>query len=160
MILAGRGDNTAGVYQFDKTSATVINCLQTQNFLNTTQKGFAMAPKHCVDVGKQEVMRSVRITNTGKLDVLAMRIPSKVGGFNQEYYPPFSANEPSSTAEDWCAGQDVLPKTMQLSATSKVNKKKKSGLNRLKGGPKASAAAEATASTGAASSEAADALRA
>ena len=118
-----------------------------------------MAPKHCVDVGKQEVMRSIRITNTGKLDVLAMRIPSKVGGFNQEYYPAFNANEPSSTAEDWCAGQDVLPKTMQLSATSKVNKKKKSGLNRLKGGPKP-AAAEPEASSGAASSETADALRA
>lgn len=39
-------------------------------------------PKHIVDVGKQEIMRSVRITNAGKLDVLAMRIPSKVGGFN------------------------------------------------------------------------------
>ena len=119
-----------------------------------------MAPKHCVDVGKQEVMRSIRITNTGKLDVLAMRIPSKVGGFNQEYYPPFSANEPSSTAEEWCAGQDVLPKTMQLSATKQASKKKKSGLNRLKtGGTKPSAAATAE-NTGANSSEAAEALRA
>jgi len=55
-------------------------------------------PKHAVDVSKQEVMRSVRVTNTGKMDVLAMRIPSKVGGFNQEYYPAFNANEASSTA--------------------------------------------------------------
>ena len=61
-------------------------------------------PKHSVDVGKQEVMRSCRVTNTGKLDVLAMRIPSKVGGFNQDYYPPFDANEASSTAEAWCNG--------------------------------------------------------
>ena len=117
-----------------------------------------MAPKHSVDVGKQEVMRSIRITNTGKLDVLAMRIPSKVGGFNQEYYPPFSANEPSSTAEEWCAGQDVLPKTMQLSATKRASKKKKAGLNRLKTGGSKPAAATAE-SSGAVSSEAADALR-
>ena len=121
-----------------------------------------MGPKHCVDVGKQEVMRSIRITNMGKLDVLAMRIPSKVGGFNQEYYPSFNANEPSSTAEDWCAGQDVLPKTMQLSAASKVTKKKKSGLNRLKAGGAANptSAAAAQDAGAAASSETADALRA
>ena len=69
-------------------------------------------PKHIVDVGKQEIMRSVRITNAGKLDVLAMRIPSKVGGFNQEYYPSFDANEASSTSEAWCNGTDVAAKTM------------------------------------------------
>jgi len=69
-------------------------------------------PKHAVDVSKQEVMRSVRVTNTGKMDVLAMRIPSKVGGFNQEYYPAFNANEASSTAAAWCEGTDVDAKTM------------------------------------------------
>jgi len=71
-------------------------------------------PKHIVDVTKQEIMRSVRATNTGKLEVLGMRIPSKVGGFNQDYYPAFFANEASSTAEAWCNGTDVPAKTMQL----------------------------------------------
>jgi len=82
MILAGRGDNTAGIYAFNKSSPTMLDLLSTQNFLNTTNKAFALSTKHSVDVSKQEVMRSVRVTNTGKLDVLAMRIPSKVGGFN------------------------------------------------------------------------------
>ena len=102
MVLAGRGDNTAGVYSFDRASPTMLNLVQTNNFLNTTQKAFTIGPKHCVDTSKQEIMRSIRVTNTGKIDVLAMRIPSKVGGFNQEYYPPFNANEASSTAEAWC----------------------------------------------------------
>lgn len=82
LILAGRGDNTAGVYHFDKSTPTMLNLIQTHNFLDTTSKAFAIMPKHAVDVSKQEVMRSARVTNTGKLDVLAMRIPSKVGGFN------------------------------------------------------------------------------
>ena len=86
-----------------------------------------MAPKHCVDTSKQEVMRSVRVTNMGKLDVLAMRIPSKVGGFNQEYYPPFNANEPSSTAEQWSNGQDVPAKTMQLGPANQTKAKGKAG---------------------------------
>jgi len=90
-------------------------------------------PKHIVDVSKQEVMRSVRITNTQKMEVLAMRIPSKVGGFNQEYYPAFNASEASSSAEAWCAGTDVPAKTMQLSAAAKAQKKQ-SGLQRLKTG--------------------------
>ena len=134
LIMAGRGDNTCGVYSFDKSSPTFLNLVQTYNFLNTTQKGFCLGPKHCVDVSKQEVMRSVRITNNSKIDVLAMRIPSKVGGFNAEYYPPFDSNEASSTAEAWFAGTDVDPKKMQLTASSKAAPKKKSGLNRLKTG--------------------------
>lgn len=142
MILVGRGDNVANIYSFDKTSPTVISLLQVQNFLSTTQKAFGMMPKHAADVSTQEVMKSVRVTNNGKMDVLSMRIPSRIGGFNQDYYPPFEANEPSSTAEAWCAGNDVPPKTMQMSGTKKVQAKKQSGLSRLKTGVKAAAAEE------------------
>jgi len=134
LILAGRGDNTAGVYHFDKSSPTILNLVQTYNFLQTTQKGFAIAPKWSVDSSKQEIMKSVRATNTGKVDVLSMRIPSKVGGFNAEYYPPFNANESSSTAEQWCNGEDVLPKSMAITASKVAAKKKQSGLGRLKKG--------------------------
>ena len=109
--------------------------------MNTTQKAFCIGPKHVVDVAKQEVMRSVRVTNTGKIDVLAMRIPSKVGGFNEEYYPPFDSNESSSTAEAWCAGTDVPAKPMQMTASMAKKKPKQSGLNRLKTGKKEPAAA-------------------
>lgn len=45
-----------------------------------------------------------------------MRIPSKVGGFNEDYYPAFNSNEASSSAEAWIAGNDVAAKTMQMSA--------------------------------------------
>jgi len=69
-------------------------------------------------------MRAVRITNTGKADVLAMRIPSKVGGFNEEYYPAFPGNEASSTAEAWCNGNDVDAKLMKLTAQKVVKQKK------------------------------------
>ena len=71
-----------------------------------------------------------------------MTVPSRVGGFNQDYYLPFSANEPSNNAEAWCNGTDVEPKTMQLTAESKKTKTKKSGLSRLKTGVKIAAAEE------------------
>jgi hypothetical protein len=87
-------------------------------------------------------MRSVRATNTDKLEVLSMCIPSKVGGFNQEYYPSFTANESSSTAEAWLSGTDVPVKTMQMSEGKKVAKTKKTGLSRLKTGVKKMGAKE------------------
>ena len=59
-------------------------------------------------------MRSVRVTNKGKIDVLAMRISSN--RFNADNYPSFDSIEPSTTAEAWCAGTDVEPKKMQLTA--------------------------------------------
>lgn len=49
---------------------------------------------------------------------------------------PFNANEASNTAEAWCAGTDVPPKTMEVSMNSqKTGQKKQKGLGRLKGGP-------------------------
>ena len=33
LLLSGRGDNTTGVYHFDKSSPTMLNLLQTQNYL-------------------------------------------------------------------------------------------------------------------------------
>ena len=123
-IMAGRGDNTTSIYNFDRSSPTILNLVQMNNFLSTTHKAFTIMPKHVVDVRNQEVMRAARVTNVGTLEVLAMRIPSRVGGFNQDYYPPFVANEPSSKAEDWSAGTDVPAKTMQLTAEKKVQVKK------------------------------------
>ena len=52
LIMAGRGDNTCGIYSFDKSSATFLSLMQTFNFLDTTQKAFCLGPKHCVDVSK------------------------------------------------------------------------------------------------------------
>ena len=66
-----------------------------------------------------------------------------MGGFNQDYYPPFIANEPANQAEPWLAGTDVPPKTMQLTGENKKGKAaNKGGLSRLKTGVKATAASE------------------
>lgn len=53
------------------------------------------------------------------------------------------ANEPASTAEEWCAGIDVPPKTMQLSQMKQASKSKKAGLSRLKTGKKVESAQSA-----------------
>ena len=70
IIVAGRGDNVSPVYSFDKSSPTIIQPLYTHNYVHTTQKMFSVMSNHCVDVGKQEIMRALRVNNTNKLEVI------------------------------------------------------------------------------------------
>lgn len=115
MILHGRGDNSFSVYQFDKNNAQGILQHGTNVSLGKdSTKGFCVAPKHCVDVSKQEIFSAARTTSGNTIEVLQLSVPSKQGMFNPAYYPPFVANEPSNQAEAWLAGTDVAPKTMQL----------------------------------------------
>ena len=60
------------------------------------------------------MFKCARVNANKTLEVLSAYLPSKSGGFNQDYYPPFMSNEAANTAEDWCAGTDVAPKTMQM----------------------------------------------
>lgn len=82
MILNARGENTSGIYYFDRTSPNLLKECQIFNFIHTTHKAISIMPKHAVDVGQQEVLRAARSTNTNQIEVLALRIPSKLGGFN------------------------------------------------------------------------------
>lgn len=119
----------------------MLTYLATNTF-SSTHKAFTIGAKQIVDVNKNEVMRAARATNSNTVEVLSMTIPTRIGGFNQDYYPPFAANEPSNTAEDWTSGVDVEPKTMQLSLAPKAKMGKQGGLSRLKTGIKAAAAVE------------------
>lgn len=116
--------------------------IMEQSSGNLTQKHMGFAPKWCVNTGVQEIYRACRVNNNKTLDVLSVQLPSKTGSFVQEFYPPFTANEPANTAEAWCAGTDVAPKTMQMTQVKSAAKTKKTGLSRLKTGIKTAAAPE------------------
>lgn len=78
-----------------------------------------------------------------------MQIPSRIGGYNKEYYPAFVGSTVSNTAPEWLAGTDKEPVTMTLepaggSATTK-GLGGLSGLSGLGGAPAASASAPAAA---------------
>ena len=80
-FLVARGDNNIGCYHLDKSKQQILTNMQMFPF-SSTQKAFTIGPKHCVNVGKQEVMRAVRATNKSTIEVLQMIIPSRIGGFN------------------------------------------------------------------------------
>lgn len=96
----------------------------------------------------QEIYKCARVNNNKTLDILSVQLPSKSGNFDQAIYPPFTSNEASNTADVWCAGTDVAPKTMQMTQQKGAAKTKKAGLSRLKTGVKATAAAPEEAKGG------------
>ena len=87
------------------------------------------------------MFRTVRASNDGKIDVVALVIPSKLGSFDQSYYPAFPANEASMTAEEWFGGANKPPKTMQMTQQKGAGKKA-GGLKGLKAGAAKAAAPE------------------
>ena len=97
----------------------------------SAQKAFTWMPKQCCDVNKHEIRRGVKITDSKTLEIIAFRLPSKSGLFQEDLYPPFPSNKPSSSAEEWMKGVDKPPITMELrpeKAGSTVGGKKAGGL--------------------------------
>lgn len=78
-------------------------------------------PKWCLDVERHEVDRFVRMTNTGIIDYVSFRLPSRTGNFQEDLYPPFFSNTPASTYAEWAAGADKPAITIQLKPGMDVN---------------------------------------
>ena len=107
-----------------------------------------MLPKHNVDCTKNELARGVRSGAKKQLEFYSFIIPSRQGGFQESFYPPFISPEPANTAEEWAKGVDVEPKTMALRPQA-GEKKQKGKLGGKLGASKPSAAAAAAESTAA-----------
>lgn len=133
MLLHAHGEVQLGVYSFDRAREDMIKHLYTSVQQQLTE-AFCLMPKSAVDTTEQEVMKAVRITADENLSILSLRIPNKGGSFNDTFYPPFDANEPSNTAEEWCNKVDKPSKKMQVTQAKKTAQKKQgAGLGRLKG---------------------------
>ena len=129
--MAGRGDSAYGVYTLNRGTQGVLNLANQINLGSATHKACNMMPKQLCSTKDQEVMRVIRASNQNKIEIQQLCIPSRVGAFDQDYYPPFTANKASSTAAKYLAGEDVPAATMQL-GPEKKKAGGKGGLNRLK----------------------------
>lgn len=73
-----------------------------------------MMPKSCLDAEGHEVSRFVRLDNKGTIDYLSFRLPNRTGAWQNDLYPPFNSNTPSSDYQEWASGVDKAPIMMQL----------------------------------------------
>ena len=64
------------------------------------------------------------------MEIIGFRLPSKSGLFQEDLYPPFPSQTPSSDFDTWKAGTDKPPIMMELrpEKSSAKNKKKAGGL--------------------------------
>jgi len=65
-------------------------------------------PKFHVDVSKNEVTRTVRVTSN-ELEYISFRIPFK-GAPGKEYYPDCFQGEASNSMENWLKGSNIEPR--------------------------------------------------
>lgn len=71
-------------------------------------------PKQCLDVEGHEVDRFVRLDNKGFIEYISFRLPNRTGQFQNDLYPPFQSNTPSSDYQEWASGVDKDAIMMQL----------------------------------------------
>jgi len=146
--LAGRGDSQVEFYQYDPTTENMIDKLSSYKF-NDVTTFFTMLPKESIDCNKNEIGRCARIGQKKWLEHYSFNIPSRLGGYNKEFYPPFIGNNSSNTAAEWISGVDKEPVKTTLEPASKTGAAKGlGGLSRLNtlGGSGSSAPAPAAAS--------------
>ena len=144
-VLAGRGDQNIEFYTVNTSETKMVDKLGEYKF-NDTNVLFTMMHKSVVDCNLNELGRAVRVGQKKTCETFSLSIPSKQGGFNSEYYPPFLSNEKVNTAEEWIGGKDVDPKTIQLEP-KKVEKKSIGKLGGLGKNKAAAAASEETKQT-------------
>jgi hypothetical protein len=72
-----------------------------------TMKAFCVLPKSIVDVSKNEVTRTVRVT-ANELEYISFRIPFK-GAPSKDYYPDCFQGEASNTMDAWLKGSNIEP---------------------------------------------------
>merc|ERR1712217_99767 len=67
------------------------------------QKGFVFLPKRCVDVGKHEIMRGLKLESTA-VQPISFRVPRKSEAFQEDLFPAAPAGVPAMAPDEWIGG--------------------------------------------------------
>ncbi|CAM9674454.1 unnamed protein product [Discosporangium mesarthrocarpum] len=111
LYLAGKGDGNIRYYECVDENPW---CFAISEFRSTTAaKGMAMVPKRGLDVMKCETARLLKLTSTS-VEPLSFIVPRKSDAFQDDLFPPTFSGQPSHTADQWLAGSNKPPKTMDL----------------------------------------------
>lgn len=141
--MAGRGDNNAEFYALDTSAEKIVDKLGDYKF-NDNNLFFTLMDKQVVDCNNNELQRAVRIGSKSTCEVYSFHIPSKQGGFNKDYFPPFISSKAVNEAEAWIGGKDVAPELVQLAPKKKEAKAGGKGLSIGRQKTNAGAAAAST----------------
>jgi WD40 repeat protein len=113
LILSGKGDTSARLYEFDPSSGAIFAVSNTP--LGDVIKGASMLPKQANNLMACEVLRMLKLTDNS-IQPVSYTVPRKEKlKFHDDLYPPtFWEIPPSATTEDWKGGATVIPTPQPL----------------------------------------------
>ncbi|KAI5959120.1 CRN1 [Candida margitis] len=103
LYLAGKGDGNIRYYEYDND---VLHEL-SQYASTDPQRGFAVAPKHSVNVKENEVVRAYKTVLDTSIEPISFIVPRRSELFQSDIYPDCPSTTPALSAEEWLDGKEV-----------------------------------------------------
>jgi len=113
LYLAGKGDNSVSYYEL-RNDSKIMHYLSVYRD-GVPQKGGGWVPKRGLSPMKCEVQRFLKLTKDSVIPI-SFIVPRKAGGdvFQEDIYPNCASARPALTADEWAAGNNANPNTMNM----------------------------------------------
>ncbi len=117
LILAGKGDTSTRLYEFDGSSGSIHAISNTP--LGEVIKGASLLPKQANDFMSCEVLRVLKLTENA-VQPVSYQVPRKEKlKFHDDLFPPTLWGIPASlSATDWLAGENIIPIPIPLDVSA------------------------------------------
>jgi len=103
LYLAGKGDGNIRYYEYDNDILHELS----QYASTDPQRGFAVAPKHSVNVKENEVVRAFKTVLDTLIEPISFIVPRRSELFQLDIYPDCPSTTPALSAQEWFDGKEV-----------------------------------------------------
>ncbi|KAI3406478.2 CRN1 [Candida oxycetoniae] len=103
LYLAGRGDGNIRYYEYENDILYELS----QYASTDPQRGFAVAPKHSVNVKENEVVKAFKTVSDNSIEPISFIVPRRSELFQSDIYPDCPSTTPALSAEEWFGGKVV-----------------------------------------------------
>lgn len=117
LYVTDKGSRTWHQWYYTDSNGAKFTKIDTSNNKENTV-GMYFLPKKDVDVSKNELNRTWRLTGSGQAEQYSFKVPRKGAGFSAEIYPPCHSGKFSNSYEEWEGGETKDPILIPFSAES------------------------------------------
>lgn len=105
LYIAGKGDGNIRYYEFDNDSNILYELSQYAS--TDPQRGFAVIPKHAVNVKDNEVVRAYKTVLDNVIEPISFIVPRRSELFQLDIFPDCPSTKPALSAKEWFDGKTV-----------------------------------------------------
>lgn len=103
LYIAGKGDGNIRYYEYENDVLFELS----QYASTDPQRGFAVAPKRCVNMKDNEILRSFKTVNDSLIEPISFIVPRKSELFQEDIYPDAPSDKAALSAEEWFGGKET-----------------------------------------------------